>query len=721
MRRCGRGVDWVNASGVRFSVLGGSRARCVRLAGAMVGLVCMCVVGFVGSAMAAAEACPNAALRVGPSASLPDCRAYELVTPEALGRTQDMTFTGEDHAIPSSDGEHIALEALATPLEPNPEEASANIIGTDAVFSRTPAGWTMKSATAPGTAADRPRMRLFSPDLSQVALVSYTALNLAETSNPPAALEVGLVGGPYAVAANLPEQGGTSLLGANAGTASVPAFSHVLFESTDHALLPHGTERTLAEETFAGATDLYEWTDGALRLVNVEGEGASVKLVNRCGATLGEGSVSTGGAGTIGAVSDDGSKVFFTTRSSGADCSGPRSLYMRVDGRETVEVSPLESVAASERREVHYNGASPDGSEVFFNTSTPLIAGETPSEPKLFMYDTAAGVLTRIPGEGTTAIGSQGNLFLLSEDGTTVYYVRGGSHIYRYDVQTGEGPTLVATFGEARTAHEPSYATPNGEFLVFVAGGIEGEPRGAGHNELYRYDAVDGSVMCVSCGEGVAPASGEVIQPAGLTESVLETADETPPFIQMSENGQEVFFETTAQLVPQDTNSTETVIDAPHATGYSGMDVYEWEADGAGGCELSQGCTHLLSSGEDQGPSLFLGASSDGRNVFFSSAAQLVPQAAPEFTNIYDARVEGGFAPPASAPKCLSCHGVGSPPPLFSVPAGVSFVGAGNPAVHGKIKRKGERKKRRRGKSKGGKTKKGRGAINKRAKRGGRS
>ena len=103
--------------------------------------------------------------------------------------------------------------------------------------------------------------------------------------------------------------------------------------------------------------------------------------------------------------------------------------------------------------------------------------------------------------------------------------------------------------------------------------------------------------------------------------------------------------------------------------------MYEWEANGAGGCELGQGCTYLLSSGEDVGPSTFLGASRDGSDVFLRAPAQLVPQATPEFTNIYDARVGGGFAPSVSSPPCLSCQGVGSPPPLFSPGASGSFVG----------------------------------------------
>ncbi len=683
-RRCDAGE--VCVSDGCFGALRGGRVGRIQL---VAGLLLVCVVGFTGTALAATEPCPNAKLRVGPSATLPDCRAYELVTPANLGRTQAMTFTefDTDHAIPSSDGEGVALETLV-PLEPNPS-ASATAKGTDAVFSRTPTGWTMQSAVAPGSSpADRLEMDLFSPNLSQVALESYTYLNYKEYSENTL-LEVGPVGGPYALVATVPNNGTTKFLGANAGAGGVAALSHVLLASADHELLPPGTERTLVEETVAGAPDLYDWTGRHLQLVNVEGEGSQIELVNRCGARLGEGGGDSAGAAAADAVSDDGSKVFFTTLHSGATCREPGRLYMRVDGRETVEVSaPEPGFTPPEILPVHYDGATPDGLEVFFNTETALTAGARvePHTSKLYEYNTEApqGERLKLIASGFPEEDNEGpgRYVVISEDGSTVYYESGGSSvfdIYRYDTRTGT-TSFVATAKAPKDLFEPSFTTPNGEFLVFAAWGtsgileeegVAGEPRGTGHNELYRYDAADGSVMCVSCGEGNAPAEGEMSEPKA--NSPLETADETPPFIPMSENGQEVFFQTTAKLVPQDTNTV--------------VDVYEWEADGSeeapgAFCRETNGCTHLLSSGEDVGPAVFLGASRDGSNVFFSTAAQLAPQATPEFTSIYDARVYGGFAPPAPAPECSSCQGVGSPLPLFSPGASLTFAGAGNPAAH---------------------------------------
>ncbi|HWX87521.1 MAG TPA: hypothetical protein VNX67_05050, partial [Solirubrobacteraceae bacterium] len=292
-----------------------------------------------------------------------------------------MTFTGSDRAAVAADGEAVALETIST-LEPDPTP-----LGGRDVMSRTAHGWTIRSAVAPGYGGLFVDMRLFSPDLSLVGVDTrdpYNPFVEGETT-----LDVGPVGGPYTriadIPAGTPEVRGANnrLAGANEGTESVPAFSVVLFESTDHELLSPGRERELVEGAPAGEVELYESSDAGTRLVNVEGQGASMKLVEEgvnCGVQLGAYSatlskVSTGGS--IGAVSNDGSKVFFTTsvRKNNFECEHqPSRLWMRVGGRETVEVSAPEqgvTLEASERSEVFFKMATADGSKVFFETATP--------------------------------------------------------------------------------------------------------------------------------------------------------------------------------------------------------------------------------------------------------------------------------------------------------------------------------------------------------------
>jgi hypothetical protein len=661
-----------------------------------VALSCIVAAGLavaVGPAVASGR-CPNEALRVGPSASLPDCRAYEVVA--NLGGSADMILKPNlDSAVAASDGEHLALHAETVFAEPG-----VHLAGTDAVYSRTAAGWTAQSIAAAGMAADTFEPALFSPDLSQVALMA--APRLSDQVNPEgtkATLYAGPTGGPYTALANIPNQGeGTELVGANAGTPGVPAFSDVLLQSFDSELLPPGHEREIAEATNAGKPNLYEWNDGRRQLVNVEGEGSQLRSLNPCGASLGAG---TDAGNALNAVSADGSKVFFTSPVDQKlpGCLEP-ALYMRVDGRETVDVSEPEgvSVAPSERGEVAYDGASADGSKVFFMTATALTRGAGAGF-HLYEYATEAPKehrLTLIANEAAGFGQFINPSVVVSEDGSTVYYE--GTHegitgIWHYQTATGE-TSFVAAPSETLSADEAHYATPNGSFLTFPSGvggvrvagphGLEVEPRGEhGENELYRYDAADGSVVCVSCGARVAP-KGKVRVPE-VTSSLLVTPDSLSTAVSISEDGQRVFFETTAKLVPQDTNESTAEEEVNSGLG-KGVDVYEWEADGAEEgpglfCGAANGCTHLISTGEEVGPENFVGASANGENVFFTSEAQLVPQATPEFTNIYDARVDGGFAPPPPSAECTSCQGVGSPPPLFNTPAAETFYGASNPST----------------------------------------
>ncbi len=574
----------------------------------------------------------------------------------------------------------------------------------------------MKSVVAPGGSGDDIEPRLFSPDLSWVAFESSPAdlnLDFAEES-PYVTLEVGPIGGPYTAVATTLKRAETSFVGASAD------FGHVLLTSFDHELPVSGAEEeAAAEETDSEAPDLYDWAEGGLRLVDAW----NGRLVNRCGAMLGAGILGQGeNFGTVNAVSSDGSRIFFTTpdgrTASEPGCKEPTRLYMRVNGGEPVEVATPEEPGVevgtvnNPLSTVRYNYATSDGSKVFFNTEMALTSDDGSKANKLFEYDAdepkgkrLKWIASGVPTEYGVGI-RESSGFFFSEDGSTVYVVSGLAgvqEITRYDTRTGER-THVAHI-VASSEFRRSYSTPDGEFFLFPSTGVENEPRGMGHEELYRYSHADGSVICVTCGAGVAPEQGQDI---GIAFSkTLSFPDALPPVTEISENGQEVFFQTTAQLLPQDRNSTRYEFSGVNAA--PGLDVYEWESDGTGGCELAQGCTYLLSSGEASGPSRFIDASANGRDVFFESPAQLVPQATPEFPNIYDARVGGGFAPPSGAPECLSCQGVGSPPPLFSPGASGTFAGAGNPAervVEEKPKQKKRRKghgRRRRGKSRAAK------------------
>jgi hypothetical protein len=132
----------------------------------------------------------------------------------------------------------------------------------------------------------------------------------------------------------------------------------------------------------------------------------------------------------------------------------------------------------------------------------------------------------------------------------------------------------------------------------------------------------------------------------------------------LSDDGSRVFFDSVEPLSPQDTNGLR--------------DVYEWERDGAGSCQDSEGCVYLLSGGTSTDSSSLVDASVQGDDAFIVTRAQLVPQDRNETFDLYDAHVGG--VQPLSSPACsgTGCQGVPSVPPLFATPPSVTFDGVGN-------------------------------------------
>jgi hypothetical protein len=693
------------------------------LAASLVSLCCLAVGALFAAPMALAEeSCPNGASRQGPSVSLPDCRAYEQVTPINKGDAEDL-FPSErpgEENHPSSlgyvgeDGNSFLLETPAALTDGGQAYRSVY------VFSRGAEGWST-TPIAPGTGTNLLEAEVFNPDLSEVGIKDQQVKHVpGQPEEQAIANLIGPPAGPYATvsSASASYRHNTTIVGASTD------LNRVVLEGTDHELAPP------AEALDEGSSALYEWSGGQFHLTDVNTDGS---LVSPCGAILGQGSLvdeRSSPGGSHNAVSSDGSRIVFTAPDPDAEGAGcwnrrvspqenPPELYMRLNGATTVEISkPEPGVSDPTLYPAVYVGASADDSKVFFMTETEVTKDDTGHAAELYEYNTEAPEGERLvrvsSGESGVEEGAVDFVPAISSDGSTVYFAAYGQltsglpalgpeevYLYRYDTATrrttyitriesygypqaeAENPSVwsSAAFTEHGTQEHPKemgvdaeanwYTTADGGYLVFAAPkeltGYDNEAppgdsrcsyfNGQYHRltynhclEIYRYSASNNSLVCVSCGApGVPPTEGALFArswfpaPSGLSPRPV------------SEDGSDVFFDTSTALVAGTTDEK--------------IHVYEWH----------NGSLSLISSADDPGNAYFLGASADGSNVFFGTHAQLVPQDADFLSDVYDARVDGGFVP-VTPSLCTGtgCQGVPAAPPVFATPASVTFEGVGN-------------------------------------------
>jgi hypothetical protein len=254
------------------------------------------------------------------------------------------------------------------------------------------------------------------------------------------------------------------------------------------------------------------------------------------------------------------------------------------------------------------------------------------------VFFTAHGALA--PG----AVSGERNLFVLADGQTTLI--------------SGAGAGLAAAMPGSRVLPNAPQTTPSGSKLLFLDSANLTAYDSGGHVEAYLYDVANASVTCLSCSPSGAPAQGDAqfVDPnyVGLNQLL-------PPVSLMSADGERAFFETTDSLVPRDGNRL--------------MDVYQWH----------DGTVSLLSSGTDpygggeRNGSHVIGIGDDGNDVFFLTADRLVPEDTGTSFDIYDARVGGGFSPPAPLVDCFpDCQGDSTPPPAFATSATSHVLGARN-------------------------------------------
>ncbi|HWO82213.1 MAG TPA: hypothetical protein VNM38_00285, partial [Solirubrobacterales bacterium] len=113
-----------------------------------------------------AGSCPNEALRGGASAALPDCRAYELVTPpDTAGRVPVGDEWGGDpfgmlQASPSGEAVNFLITSGALPGT----EAAGFFFGDPYLATRGAAGWSTALVGGTGAQASQAQPGGFSPD-----------------------------------------------------------------------------------------------------------------------------------------------------------------------------------------------------------------------------------------------------------------------------------------------------------------------------------------------------------------------------------------------------------------------------------------------------------------------------------------------------------------------------------------------------------------------------
>ena len=617
-------------------------------------------------------ACPNQALRTGPSAHLPDCRAYEQLTPvEKEGSMDNWGYSGNlsTPVLLGEDGDHLMVKAQFSKWGPNADATNSSYF-----FSRQAgSGWQMTSLTPQPTAgADSYRPSLFSPDLTQIGLNVGWSTGTVNAS-PELEFKAGPPGGPYVTVATVPRKYRPEWAAASA------AFGTAVLRTEDRTLVPGHPTGTKQGD------DLYEYSEGALHQLNVSSAGTKL---GTCGATIAQASV---GGAPGAAVSADGRRVFFEAI-PGSDCSQPSHLYMRTGGAETLDFGPYRFLAAD-----------PAGAELILEKRS----GEA---HELFLYETESATakpLFAIPG--------QLDDLQVSQDLSAIYFTSperltpeapppsyasedAGSlpvNLYRYDLSAaGLRFVLQAPVGS------PS-VSPDGRYLYFSSDGVAGvfrnrDSAGIQVRQAYRYDSAEGLLQCVSCASPFAPQPQQASVFQGEIES---TPDFAPTATVASANGDYVFFDTAAALLPQDADGEF----APGTNNYFAnggnadftysvsSDVYEWRKNGIDGCTHVQGCLALISSGTGGLKNILLGTDSSGRDVFFATHSQLAPSDADAQGDVYDARIGGGF-PPRTAPP-VECEGDACshpvPAPNDPTPASETFHGAGNehPKAAGKHKR----------------------------------
>jgi hypothetical protein len=639
------------------------------------------------------EPCPNEALRKeNSSLALPECRAYEMVTPP-----NKQGFSAELKEF-TEDGSAVAYSSQAG----NIANSGSGEVQNGYVADRTGRGWeTVPDLNGPlGSPFAGPQGF---GSIKENYVPSADLRSSLWFANPK-----GLVNGawrPYIRNSD----GSFTLVGSTA--AEVIITPELLFV---------GTSDDLSHVVFNGWSPpqppiwgggVYEFvgTGSALpRRVDLDNSGEPISACN-----LGPHE----GAATGMAVSTDGRTIIFAV---GGGCGAPyppaNEIWARVGGTTSYNLSASQCnrIAPADPcnapASATFQGASKDGSRVYFTTTQQLVNGDTDETTDLYACDIPSGpqaptgtanpcsALHQVSGP---APGAQvENVVRVSDDGSTVYFTAQGVladnedalkeqavagdhnlYVWRTDAAHPSGQTTFVARLESNDIGgltAVAQTTADGRYLVFNTANQLVPTDTDNSRDVYRYDADTGAMTRVST--NVYGVGGNADNSdAGIRSSTLTFAiHHSHPAI--SDDGEAIVFTTSEALSPLDGNGQP--------------DVYLWKA----------GHVSLISTGAVGGGTFnpTLGGAlfpttidGSGTNIYFGTSQELTPGDGDDAADVYDARIDGGFPgsppPPCSGETCQPP--VSAPPP--AKPRASERPGSGNPTQpkpcpKGKVRKHGK-------------------------------
>jgi hypothetical protein len=630
--------------------------------------------------------CPNATLRQQTGSDfLPDCRAYELVSPSETG---NVVLTAPVPAPPATDAIGPARFAFAGFWGAISGFDTLNNSFDVYVSTRTSQGWVTKYVGIRGFEAMSASIPIGSNDLSK--FLDFMGGFTGPSSPIPFAwdFENNPLGRWPAPPDEIPGGDGEHQIG-NFQTS--PDFSHMAFSSNNIDFDPEGHGVTVAP----GSAYDFDTSKHSITLIsqtaagedipqepgNLSSTDEAIKFLPPIPGFRGE-------IQSNPSLSTDGSHIVMSTTSSPGSLRG--RLYMRVDDAITYEVS--------QGQPVEYVGMTRDGSKVFFSSFEQLTPDDTDSSTDLYMWSEATDAIERITtgreGAGNSdsciaawtakcnAVAVKGEAetdnAIAADTGNVYFYspelldgsengLEGAQNLYVY--REGSVHFVLTLQSDGSRPITRMQVSPDGKHAAFVTTSDLTSYDSAGHKEMYTYEPPRKGITCVSC------------NPSGAAATTDLEASMNGLF--MSDDGR-TFWATSEALVPQDTDNIR--------------DVYEF----------AENRPQLISSGtgehDGRGPerrlrSGFSGVSADGVNAYFSTYDTLVAQDHNgPFLKFYDARVGGGIPAPTAQTPCIAadeCHGPTAGAPIQSQIVSEGALGSGGNVVNKKKQKRRANRARR--------------------------